>query len=205
MTHVEGLARGLGILLAAVIAAGCADEDDWGNPTRVCEAPDGACWGWSCESDGCLPEFTDEIDQAGLPDCPDGQGPYASWTRGRFFEIVVFCDGDPDDGMWAATAAAGRLLLCDADGDCPRSKPDGRYECAGGLCQNADTDLFPRDALTRFDAEALCFAGFTRAQTVGDADLVAGVLADVDAACPGDGDDPCTGELPPYCWDPAGE
>jgi hypothetical protein len=192
-----------GSALCALLLVGCAEENvNWGNPTEVCEAPDGACWEWSCESDGCLPGFTDEIDPAGLPSCPDDQAVYASWAGGRFIEIYVFCAVPEDDGhiYWAASASEGRLLLCEEDDDCPQSKPHNRNECVQGVCQNEDTDLYPRDSITRLDAEALCFASFTRAETVSDIDLVANVLADIDAACPGEWDTPCASELPEYCW-----
>jgi hypothetical protein len=188
-------------LLCALAFLGCAEENvNWGNPTKVCEAPDGACWEWNCESDGCLPGFTDEIDPAGLPDCATGEGPYASWGNGRFLEIYAFCDESPDDGMWASTAADGRLLLCEEDADCPQSKPSNLNECVQGLCQNKDTDLYPRNVITTSDAEALCFAGFNRAETVNDIALVSSVFADIDAACSGDWNEPCEGELPDYCW-----
>ena len=190
-------------LLCALLLAGCAEENvNWGNPTKVCEAPDGDCWEWNCESDGCLPGFTDEIDPAGFPDCADNEELYAAWLKGRFVEIYIFCTVLENDFpiYWSASASDGRMLICEGDSDCPRSKPHGLYECVGGLCQNEDTDLYSRDAVSQLDAQALCFAGFTRAETVSDPDLVMNVLADIDAACPGEWDTPCAGELPEYCW-----
>jgi hypothetical protein len=192
-------------VLLVMVVAGCAEENvNWGNPTKVCEAPDGACWDWECKSDGCLPGFTDEIEDAWLPQCAENEGVYASWVGGRFFSIFIFCyeSTDEDTGIyWSASPHQGRILVCESDDDCPQSKPSNRNECVNGLCQNKDTNLYPRDQITTSDAESLCFAGFNRAETVG-MELAESVYDDIYAACPGDWNEPCTGELPDYCWSP---
>jgi len=193
-----------GATAAAWIVAGC-DEDhgNWGNPTAVCEAPDGACWDWHCTVSGCEPRFTDDIEDAWLPECAEGEQLHASWSGGRFVEIHVFCVEASAGGafFWAANPYQGRPLLCDSDADCPQIEPNDQLtECVSGLCQSTDTELYPRDLVSRETAEALCFASFSRAETVDDVELVQSVYDDIEAACPDGWDEPCAGPLPDYCW-----
>ena len=193
------------VLLACLVTSACEEENEnWGNPTKVCEAPDGACWGWECEQDGCSPRMTDEIDPAGIPDCTDGTVLYVTWVAGRFYEIYLVCDVPYDGGpiYWGSLGPwEARPLVCETTAQCPRAKPSSYYECVNGLCQNTNTDLYPRDIVIGPYADSLCYAPFTRAETL---DFVVNPIAiseEIYAACPGDWDEPCTGELPDYCWE----
>jgi hypothetical protein len=191
--------RGMALVLAMVFVASCADEDDnWGNPTRVCEAPDGACWEWDCDEGGCDATPTEEVEL--YPECDEGEELGLTRVWGQFFSLCLGCriDGGPTFTMEHFC----RPLICERDGDCPRFE-GYRFECAGGLCQSTDEEQWPREPLMRNDALTLCFAAFRRSET-GEfwSPTAEDVYDDIDAACPGEWNDPCTGELPDYCWDP---
>src|SRR5690606_27863493 len=105
-----------------------------------------------------------------------------------------------DDGSgWSAGYGDGRFLACDADEDCPQldfHEHPSSYECSAGLCQNVDTEAFPRDIVYEPEAVALCLADSPR----GEANL-AQVQALLDDHC-GPTSPVCPLPLPDSCWQP---
>ena len=79
-------------------------------------------------------------------------------------------------------------MACDTDADCPaiyEISPESAYACVHGLCQNVDTTLYPRDALSYDVVESLCFAVRPRTDT---ADVFSPTTREIEstvsAACP---------------------
>lgn len=201
----------LPLLAALALLPACDEPPAYYNPPRVLEAPDGACWGWSCEGGDCGAHYTDRycppLVEAAFPECGPGTELGVAWVAGRFFEIYVICF-EPGTPGWWAEPHQGRPLLCSQRTDCPQLQPGSWYECAGGMCQNTNLEHYPRDVLRRSGAEALCFGGLPRTETVGWSSAYAPEYVEIydalDEACPLDPEQPstepvCTGELPDYC------
>lgn len=181
-----------------LISAAACDDDNMGNPTVLREAPDGARWDWVCEDKQCTASATEDIEL--FPECGVGQEQGLVWVWSRFFKFCLGCRNP--GGPTIFTSHFCRPLICDRDDDCPRFQ-SYRFECANDLCQSTDEEQWPREPLIQMYAETVCFAAFTRSETPDYWDPTAeGVYADVEAACPGEWDAECTGELPDYCWVP---
>ncbi len=188
------LCKRLSLALVLSCAASCS-RLDLPNPSVVRDST-GVEFGWSCE-DSTLCDITSGPAADDATTCSTG----AFWGRfwGRFYSVCAACPTGVGSS-WGAGAGACRPLACAADADCPEIISDEAtniYECFEGLCQNEDIERFPRDALTRSDAELLCFADVPRSETTSISspavrtreDALASQCPDIDASC----------DLPPEC------
>lgn len=181
------VALGLSSLMMA-----CSDQPE------VLVDTSGARFGWECSKGACelrvLPESPDPVWY------PETCDPGYSYVWGRFVEIVAVCGFDDGSG-WSSGYGDGRFLACDADEDCPQldfHEHPSLYECSAGLCQNVDTETFPRDSgfVLENEAVALCLAETPR----DEADL-AEVQALLANHC-GPSAQQCPLPLPDSCWQP---
>lgn len=197
-------------LPAGLLLLACDGPPGIWNPWTVREAPDGDAWFWECTRFRCTPHPTDQID--GIPECPDGWESSAAFYAGRFFAIATTCK--PPDGGGHSYLGWTRLAICDDDHDCPNIFHWREYyECVNGLCQNTDSERFPRDVLIRDWALDLCFSALPREQTLHGAmgweweDVDPGfeeVMQAVGEICDPAAvyNTPCTGDLPDWCMQP---
>lgn len=182
------------LLLATCLASsmfGCSDQP------QVLVDTSGARFDWRCAKGVCelglLPETPSP-----LP-CPQGHASDYSFSKGRFVEVHSVCN-NPTQDLWSAELGDGRYLACEVDDDCPQldffASP-ALYECSAGLCQNVDTDRYPRDTITMMEAVPLCIAELPRGT---------GVPAEIDTLlaeqCGLGLSDACELPLPEPCWQP---
>jgi hypothetical protein len=179
-------------LCLSTSALACSDQ-----PEMLVDTSD-ARFEWRCSKDVCefgvLPETPEPVW------CPEADVPGYSYVWGRFIEVLSVC-GDPDGSGWSAGYGDGRFLACDADEDCPQLdfyEHPSWYECSAGLCQNVDTERFPRDSgfVSQNEAVNLCLAEAPRAE----GDIVA-IQALILYHC-GPNSAPCPLPLPDPCWQP---
>src|SRR5262245_45854823 len=81
------------------------------------------------------------------PSCEPGEKPGYGQTWGRFFSLWSHC------GCPAWFPFEERLVASDTSDDCPNLyyyEQPASFECGHGLCQNTDTDEFPRDELAPY-------------------------------------------------------
>jgi hypothetical protein len=142
-------------------------------------------------SRGCMPGV-DEHSPVGVRSdgtCGGESTPTMSFFWGRFFGVCSACDN-------GSLSHLCRPLICEIDEDCPmfeniRLGHDGaretfieEFECRNGVCQSADLESHPPEALYRPEAEMLCMAPIERHELYDGPDPCPGVGPTSDAWCP---------------------
>jgi hypothetical protein len=149
--------------------------------------------GWACDDVPCDVVL---IENSFVPSCEQGEKPTYGQSWGRFFSLWSTCG----DAAWFPFEE--RLVACNTSNDCPNLyyyKEPAEFDCIHGLCQNIDTDKFPRNRLLPFHVELLCYGNVPRTATTSLFDVeVERVQALVTAQCPSAG--ACT--VPAECLQP---
>jgi len=198
------------VVVVAVAVTSCEGPPYAWNPRVVQEAPDGDAWLWECTAMGCSLTQTAEI--SGLPDCPVGGNVEPGYSWGRFFYIDLFCTLPAGPVSAYSNFGWSRVAVCERDADCPQLFHRGDfYDCVNSICQNINTDEFPRGPITKSVAFELCFSALPREETVHGGAMIeepdpgySQVVEAVQVACGYDTGlyEPCEGELPEWCLQP---
>jgi hypothetical protein len=143
---------------------------------------------------GCFPTVGDATP---IGECEDPESAGVVFTFRRFFAGCPACDA----GFGPVDC---RPLVCESDADCPwfRARDlDGQlstlvYECRSGICQDENTEKYPKEAVDRDDASLLCLAPIDREDGVYEGE------PPCPEAAPGDHDALCDLPLPATCLQP---
>lgn len=196
------------VVCLAVLTVGCGDDVGMVPPPQPGEVPgergyitdqSGAVFGWLCDEERCKVENIDEP----IPYCdPSSSRAIYSYTWGTFIEITPGCTFG-SKGEWGSLPGWSRIVVCDADEDCPVVRNNGDeslYVCNGGFCKAAELTQWFDDLPNRWMMESICLGDGPRdLEHYENPYEVA-----LEAACPGESfNAPCT-EIPAGCRDPRG-
>lgn len=176
--------------LVVMLGLGCSSEGDEPSSLRIRDST-GAGFDWVCHAEGCEVEAVEGSPP--LPACAPGLMPAFLGNPGRFFMVRGTCVmGDGADEL-----VDERILACDLDDDCPETFEGDAYECRAGLCQSADHETYPPEAVPSWaEIFRLC-----RAESDWYSPLEMGLFDQVDAACPEGREEACQ-EVPAECAQP---
>lgn len=193
-------------LCIAILAAACGDEVGSQTP-QPGEVPgergqvvdqSGAAFGWQCDEQRCRVENIDEP----VPECGPPSKAVYTYSWGYFIEITAAC---ADSEGWGALPHWGRYVVCEADEDCPVIRSNGSetlHVCDAGFCKNAEHAEYFAEMPNKWMMISLCIGDAPR-ELYGE-DPSDAIMADIDAACPGeDINSPCHA-FPKGCPDPRG-
>ncbi|MDC0717208.1 hypothetical protein [Nannocystis bainbridge] len=185
------------VLSLTLLAACGGDDDEPFVQPEVLTDQSGAVFGWECdEAMKCRLSRLEDSPPAPVEDCGPELEPTFSYSWGHLIELSAVC---ADSKGWVSFPRLGRLVVCEADGDCPVIGNDA-YECNAGYCKNsAQAELFD-DLPNRWAMEQICLGDTPRYEPYEASPELA---AAIDEACPGGSDDPCL-SLPAGCRDPRG-
>lgn len=158
----------------------------------------GAVFGWECDEERCQVTNVDEP----VPHCNPPSKAVYTYTWGHFIELTPAC---ADSEGWGSLPHWARFVVCLADEDCPVIRYDGEetlHVCDAGFCKNAEASEYFDELPNKWTMMSLCVGDAPR--ELYDEDPWGAVMAEIDAACPGESlNSPCHA-LPKGCRDPRG-
>lgn len=191
--------RTIALLLFAVPIVACNEPSDERAQPETITDQSGAVFGWTCDETRCSVERI--AGSPALPDCGAGGDAFYSYAWGSFIEVTGACP--VDDTGWASFPSWGRMVVCEADADCPTVIGQGavdEYVCHAQFCRKA-ADVASFDALpNRWLMDYLCFGDRPRFEPFDEPEIEAAIAA----ACPGESINSRCLSIPEGCADPRG-
>jgi hypothetical protein len=150
---------------------------------------------FALQADGTI----DMLDRTPAPaPCGNIGRAFYAWALDRFISIGSACAHD--SGGWTTDGGRERPVACATTDDCPQWQ-SWSFECRSGLCQNADTTMYPPLVVDWGEVSELCHAPFPRADTIDPLSPASlEIYQATISACPSTSSAACTLPLPSICW-----